>query len=256
MSDVTSANLTKVTTLKVTTLLLDADGTLFPSEEPAFVASAEVTKDFADRFGLTGTFSPEHLRRTTTGKNFRTTIQDLLARQGVAVESDELEAWVEREKVEVTAYLGQVLEPRPDVRACLGALSRRYRLAAVSSSALTRLAACFTAGGLDELLPENVRFSAEDSLPTPTSKPDPAIYLHALRQLGIGPEQAIAVEDSVTGAGSAVAAGITTAGIVQFVPPDERAERVEAFARAGVTWVAESWQDLTDRLVETAGVPS
>ncbi|MFL6144785.1 MAG: HAD family hydrolase [Labedaea sp.] len=251
MSDATSSGLAGVTTL-----LLDADGTLFPSEEPAFAASAEVTVDFAARFGLTGNFSPEHLRRTTTGKNFRTTIQDLLARQGVRVEPDELEIWVEREKAEVTAHLGRVLQRRPDVRACLEVLSDRYRLAVVSSSALTRLAACFSAGGLEEFLPEDVRFSAEDSLPSPISKPDPAIYLHALRRLGIGPERALAVEDSATGARSAVAAGITTVGIVQFVPPDEQQDRVDALARAGVSRVVRSWPDLTEHLVETAGVPT
>jgi beta-phosphoglucomutase-like phosphatase (HAD superfamily) len=251
MSDATHADLARVTTL-----LLDADGTLFPSEEPAFVASADVTTDFAARFGLTGDFSPEHLRRTTTGKNFRTTAQDLLARQGVAIEADELETWVAREKTEVTAHLGRTLEPRPEVRACLTALRRRYRLAVVSSSALTRLAACFTASGLDELLPEDVRFSAEDSLPTPTSKPDPAIYLHALRELDVLPEEALAVEDSVTGAGSAIAAGITTMGIVQYVPADERAARVEDLTRAGAPWVMRSWQDLTEHLLETAAVPS
>ena len=38
----------------------------------------------------------------------------------------------------------------------------------------------FRAAGLDTWLPERVRFSAEDSLTPPVSKPDPAIYEHAL----------------------------------------------------------------------------
>ncbi|MFF9091108.1 hypothetical protein ACF1BE_33045 [Streptomyces sp. NPDC014991] len=133
---------------RIITLLLDADGTLFPSEEPAFVASAVVTEEFARHFGLTGDFSPEHLRRNTTGKNFRSTAQDLLDQQGVTVGADELEEWVEREKDAVSAHLARVLRPRPDVPAALSALSRRYRLAVVSSSALARLAACCTATGL------------------------------------------------------------------------------------------------------------
>jgi beta-phosphoglucomutase-like phosphatase (HAD superfamily) len=235
-------------------LLLDADGTLFPSEEPAFAASAQVTRAFADRFGLTGDFSPEHLRRATTGRNFRTTAQDLLARQGVTCEPDELEQWVHREKVEVSAHLGRVLRPQPDVVAALTVLRRRYRLAVVSSSALDRLAACFTASGLDELLPEDVRFSAEDSLPTPTSKPDPAIYQLALRRLGTAPAQAVAVEDSVTGAESAIRAGIATVGIVQFVPADEQAERVEALRTAGIAWVVDLWDALVEQLTGESAV--
>jgi hypothetical protein len=59
----------------------------------------------------------------------------------------------------------------------LTALGREFLLAAVSSSATARLAACFTATGPDPLIPAVLRFSAEDSLPAPTSKPDPAIPL-------------------------------------------------------------------------------
>ncbi|MFF5103451.1 HAD family hydrolase [Streptomyces sp. NPDC000134] len=228
----------------VTTLLLDADGTLFPSEEPAFVASAAVTQDFADRYGLTGDFSPEHLRLTTTGRNFRTTAQHLADRQGVHLDPAELEAWVEREKQEVTAYLGQALTVQPDVVAAVSALRRRYRLAVVSSSALARLAACFTASGLEGLLPAESRFSAEDSLPEPTSKPDPAVYRHALAGLGIAPRQALAVEDSATGAASAVAAGIATAGLVQFVPEAEQPGRTEQLRAAGAAWVRSAWGEL------------
>ncbi|AYN38880.1 HAD family hydrolase [Streptomyces dangxiongensis] len=236
----------------VTTLLLDADGTLFPSEEPAFVASATVTRDFAHHFGLTGDFSPEHLRLTTTGSNFRTTARNLAERQGVHLDAAELEAWVEREKTEVTAYLGQVLTPRPDVVAAVSALGRRYRLAVVSSSALTRLDACFTASGLGGLLPADRRFSAEDSLPVPTSKPDPAVYRFALTRLGVAPHQALALEDSATGAASAVAAGIATAGLVQFVPAGERPGRIEQLHDAGAAWVRPSWGELASDLVGDA----
>ncbi|MFI0191038.1 HAD family hydrolase [Streptomyces sp. NPDC017082] len=236
----------------VTTLLLDADGTLFPSEEPAFVASAAVTQDFARRFGLTGDFSPGHLRRTTTGRNFRTTAQDLAGRQGVRVTAAELEEWVEREKTEVTAHLRRVLRPRPDVVAAVAALDRRYRLAVVSSSALTRLAACFTASGLDGLLPRDRRFSAEDSLAVPTSKPDPAVYRFALTRLGVAPAQALALEDSATGVASAVAAGVTTAGLVQFVPADERPGRTEELYGAGAGWVRSGWGELAADLTGDA----
>jgi beta-phosphoglucomutase-like phosphatase (HAD superfamily) len=39
-------------------------------------------------------------------------------------------------------------------------------------------------------------------------KPDPAVYLEALRRLGIGPDGAVAVEDSPAGVAAARAAGI------------------------------------------------
>ncbi|AIS01463.1 HAD family hydrolase [Streptomyces glaucescens] len=237
---------------RVTTLLLDADGTLFPSEEPAFAASAVVTQGFARHYGLTGDFSPEHLRLTTTGRNFRTTAQDLATSQGVRLDAGQLETWVRREKTEVTAHLGRVLTPQPDVIRALTALRRRYRLAVVSSSALTRLAACFAASGLDELLPADCRFSAEDSLPVPAGKPDPAVYRLALDRLGIAPDQAVALEDSASGVASAVAAGIATTGLVQFVPAGERADRIEELYRAGATRVLTSWRAFASDLVDDA----
>lgn len=87
--------------------------------------------------------------------------------------ADELEQWVLQEREQVTAHLAATLRPDPEVLAPLQDLASRYALAAVSSSALKRLAGCFSATGLDPLIPASVRFSAEDSLPVPTSKPDP-----------------------------------------------------------------------------------
>jgi HAD superfamily hydrolase (TIGR01509 family) len=233
-------------TERLEALLCDADGNLFPSEEPAFVASAGVTNDFLAAHGVDLRFTAEELRLASTGKNFRTTAAELAATAGRDVV--DLDAWVAAEKDAVTAHLGQTLRPDAEVTAALTALSARLTLAAVSSSALSRLAACFTATGLDELVPAARRYSAEDSLPTPTSKPDPAVYLHACADLGIAPEQGLAVEDSVPGALSAVRAGCPTVGNLRFVAPAERARRAEQLREAGVLAVVSSWAELTDLL--------
>jgi HAD superfamily hydrolase (TIGR01509 family) len=233
-------------TERLEALLCDADGNLFPSEEPAFVASAGVTNDFLAAHGVDLRFTAEELRLASTGKNFRTTAAELAATAGRDVV--DLDAWVAAEKEAVTAHLGQTLRPDAEVTAALTALSARLTLAAVSSSALSRLAACFTATGLDELVPAARRYSAEDSLPTPTSKPDPAVYLHACADLGIAPEQGLAVEDSVPGALSAVRAGCPTVGNLRFVAPAERAQRAEQLREAGVLAVVSSWTELTELL--------
>ncbi|MCU1673351.1 MAG: haloacid dehalogenase [Frankiales bacterium] len=251
----------------MTTLLCDADGNLFPSEEPAFVASAEVTNAFLATVGVAERFTAEQLRLATTGKNFRTTAADLAVAHGVTVDEEialgrpdakvvddpvltarGLQHWVDEERREVSAHLGQVLLPDPAVLEPLTRLAERYALAAVSSSATTRLAACFAATRLDALIPPDRRFSAEDSLPVPTSKPNPAVYLHACAELGIQPSEAVAVEDSVPGAQSAVSAGIRTVGNVQFVPPTERAERIAQLRAAGVDAVVGSWTELEELL--------
>jgi hypothetical protein len=123
----------------ITVLLCDADGNLFPSEEPAFVASAEVTNRFMASLGLSRRFDPEELRLATTGKNFRTTAVDLAVGGGVPVEATlavrypgavttttdlsggtphmltaaRLEHWVQEEKQAVTAHAGKRLGITP-----------------------------------------------------------------------------------------------------------------------------------------------
>jgi beta-phosphoglucomutase-like phosphatase (HAD superfamily) len=257
-------------------LLLDADGNLFPSEEPAFVASADVTNRFLRSVGVPRSYTAEQLLATTTGKNFRTTAVDLAVAHGVPVESSmrrdgdragaapgrptlteaALNEWVAEEKEVVSHHLGQVLRPDPAVLVPLRRLAERYQLAAVSSSALSRLDACFRATDLAGLIPAQRRYSAEDSLPRPTSKPDPAIYRYAAEQLGVTPGQALAVEDSLPGAQSAVAAGIATVGNVAFVAPGEREQRRQALLEIGVTTVIRSWEELAGMLLgETAATP-
>ncbi len=236
----------------VEVLLCDADGNLFASEEPAFVASADVTNRCLATLGIARHYAPEELRLAATGKNFRTTIVDLADEDGLAgaLTAEALERWVAEEQRAVSSYLAQTLKPDAEVIEALTRLQRRFGLAAVSSSALGRLEACFTAAGLAQLFPPARRFSAEDSLPTPTSKPDPAIYTFAARRLDVDARNAIAIEDSVAGVLSAVAAGFATIGNIAFVAAEERSERVEALRRAGVVDVVASWSELESLLGE------
>jgi HAD superfamily hydrolase (TIGR01509 family) len=230
-------------------LLCDADGSLFPSEEPAFDASTVVTNRFMAEHGSAVRFEPEQLRLATTGKNFRTTIVDLAGAHRIPIAAAELETWVAEEKRVVSAHLGQVLTPDPQVLATLTALAGRYRLVIVSSSALTRLDACLTATGLADLFPAELRFSAEDSLPVPASKPDPAVYRFAGEHLGVTGDQAIAIEDAVPGVQSARAAGFVTLGLVRFVAESERAERERQLTRAGAETVVRAWAEIGDLLL-------
>ena len=260
-------------------LLCDADGNLFPSEEPAFVASAVVTNAMLRSLGVPAAYAAEELRLATTGKNFRSTALALCARHGVQIHADiepsmsvaagtggsgamsaqdsrpvltseALEVWVAHEAEVVTEHLAKSLEPDPAVSIPLAHLAERYRLAAVSSSALPRLRACFEATALDGFFPTDVTFSAEDSLPVPAGKPDPAIYRLAGERMGCTGAQsrALAIEDSVPGVQSAVGAGFLTVGNLQFVPKEERLDRTASLLDAGACAVTESWSELVEQL--------
>ncbi len=231
-------------------LLCDADGNLFPSEEPAFEASAEVTNRFLASVGVARRYTPEELLALSTGLNFRTTAVALAAEHGAPVpDGPTLDRWVAQEKVVVSEHLGRTLRPDPAVLDPLTRLAERCTLAAVSSSALSRLDVCFRATGVAELLPPERRYSAEDSLPTPTSKPDPAVYLLAVAELGVDPQECLAVEDSLPGVQSAVAAGCPTVGNTAFVPGDQRTARAAQLLDAGAIAVVDSWAQLEEPLL-------
>ncbi len=234
----------------VEVLLCDADGNLFPSEEPAFVASAAVTNDCLAELGVDRRYEPEELRLATTGKNFRSTIVDLAREAGRddRLTPDVLERWVAEEQRAVTAHLGSTLTPDPAVREPLTRLADRFALAVVSSSALGRLDACFSATGLAELFPPERRYSAESSLATPASKPDPAIYTFAGEALGVAGSRGLAIEDAIPGVQSAVAAGFAAVGNLVFVASEERAEREAALRAAGAVEVISGWSELEDLL--------
>ncbi|HWT93629.1 MAG TPA: HAD family phosphatase [Solirubrobacteraceae bacterium] len=230
----------------VRVLLCDADGNLFPSEDLAFLASADVTNCCLAELGVDRTFDAEELRLAATGKNFRSTIAELARDNGATdtLTPERLQWWGDEEQRAVAAYLGEQLEHDPRVAEPLTRMAERFGLAIVSSSALPRLDACFRATGLATLFPAEHRYSAEDSLPEPTSKPDPAVYLHAGRALGVSGAEGLAIEDSVPGATSAVAAGFPTIGNLLFVREDEREERRAQLEAVGVAAIVSSWAEL------------
>jgi HAD superfamily hydrolase (TIGR01509 family) len=67
------------------------------------------------------------------------------------------------------------------------------------------------------------------------AKPDPEGYLLAAAKLGVEPQQAIALEDSVNGVLAAEAAGYQTVAVPSVVPVPPRPGRVVLESLAGVT---------------------
>jgi beta-phosphoglucomutase-like phosphatase (HAD superfamily) len=230
-------------------LLCDADGCLFPSEDPAYVASAEVTNALLDELGVGRRYSPVELRRDHTGRNFRATAPLLAAENGVELPEAVLERWVAIEADAVTRHLALELRPDPEVGEPLRLLAAAYPLAVVSSSAAGRVDACLRATDLAHLVAPGRLFSAEDSLPVPVSKPDPAIYALAGERMGVTGPQALAIEDSEVGVRSAVAAGFPVVGLLHFVPDDLVSEQAALLRAAGADAVARTWHDLAADLL-------
>lgn len=141
----------------------------------------------------------------------------------IALSQEELETYVSREEDEVIKKLKAKLVPCEGVDPVLEDLAKsgKYMMAVVSSSALRRVKVSVEVVGQDKFFGNRI-YSAASSLPKPTSKPDPAIYLHAMKDLGVTAQECIAIEDSKSGATSAKNAKIRTVGYVGSYEPEER----------------------------------
>lgn len=205
------------------------------------------TKGVKDRY--TG---PE-LMSEFVGQNFRGVVVSLQKKYGFDLPAEELDSYVGRELDAVTKTLEAKAEPCVGVNEQLERLHKegKYGMAVVSSSALRRVKASVVKVAQDKYFPKDHIFSAASSLPVPTTKPDPAIYLHACKVIGKKPEECVAVEDSKSGTLSAVRAGIPTIGYVgSYGGAIKQKEMAAVLKEAGVKVMMEHWKDFPKCLAE------
>jgi beta-phosphoglucomutase-like phosphatase (HAD superfamily) len=229
-------------------LLCDADGCLFNSEEPAYAASVDVVNALLEEVGVQRRYTADELRRDYTGRNFRATVPLLCSDNGVDLPAETLARWTAIEADTVTRHLAGVLVEDPEVTRAVRLLAEAFPIAVVSSSASKRVDSCLAATGLSSFVQDGRLFSAEDSLPRPLSKPDPAIYRLAGATMGVTGPEALAIEDSEVGVRAAVAAGFPVVGLLHFAPADEADQLAARLREAGATRIATTWADLLAQL--------
>ncbi|EXF85273.1 hypothetical protein COL5a_000728 [Colletotrichum fioriniae] len=237
---------------QITTLLFDCDNTLVLSEELAFEACADLINEICASRNIEQRFTGESLIKEFVGQNFRGMLLGLAKSHNFELQSDELEKYVTREEDAVIAKLKAALKPCPGVDDQLEALQKagKHTLSVVSSSAKRRVWASVVKVGQDKYFAEDVVFSAATSLPTPTSKPDPAIYLHAMKTLGKKPEECVAIEDSKSGTLSGTRAGIKVIGYVGPYAADKQGEMEKVLRDAGAVVVMKDWSEFPGMLAK------
>jgi HAD superfamily hydrolase (TIGR01509 family) len=238
---------------QINTILLDCDNTLVLSEELAFEGCADLINEIAKtkNVPLEQPFTGEKLIIEFVGQNFRGMMVSLQKRYGFDMTPAELDDYVRREEDVVIAKLREKLVACPgadDVLAKLAA-SGKYKLAVVSSSALRRVKASVEKVGQAKYFGDDI-YSAATSLPTPTSKPDPAIYLHAMKQLGKSADECVAVEDSKSGTLSGTRAGLRVIGYVGPYAEGEREKMTKILKEAGAVVIMEHWSEFEDCLAK------
>lgn len=169
----------------------------------------------------------------------------LKAKYKYDMSDSELETYVLREEDQVIAKLKAELRPCVGADAEIEKLEKggKYTMAVVSSSALRRVQASIDKVGQDKYFAKEAVFSAATSLPKPTSKPDPAIYLHAMKVLGKKPEECVAVEDSKSGATAAYRANIKTIGYTGSYEKEKEGEMRKVLTDAGCCVVMADWSE-------------
>ncbi|OHE99911.1 hypothetical protein CORC01_04812 [Colletotrichum orchidophilum] len=223
------------------------------SETLAFEACADLTNEILAARNVNLQFTGRQLQREFVGQSFQAMIRSLEAKYGVSSNTSdaELEHYASLEDDCVIAKLLEKLQPCEGVNDELERLAAagRYRLAVVSSSALRRVRASLEKAGQASFFNPNDVFSATDSLPVPTSKPDPAVYLHALKTTGKVASECIAVEDSRSGATSANRAGIITIGYTGACENVEEADALRVvLEKAGCKLIMSNWVEFPSLL--------
>ena len=153
--------------------------------------------------------------------------------------------FAKREEDEVIKIFEKDVTALPGIFEVLVQLVRmkKYNIAIVSSSSTRRIMSCLRKTGLDIFFLPQYIFSAADSMKIPAGKPDPAIYFHAMKEVGARPEECLAVEDSRTGVKAAVAAGVPVIGILQsYNGPSKQEQLVLDFKEDGVVASIYDWQ--------------
>ena len=181
-------------------VIFDCDGVLVDSE----VISSTVLAQTLTGYGLPTTLSDA--RRDYEGLLLRDIDARARAKLGRALPED----WIERFQAERAEVFRRELEPVSGAGEAVEQVVAAGVPVCVASQGMiekTRLSLALT--GLDRLFTEGVLFSAWS---VERGKPFPDLFLHAAATIGVEPGRCAVIEDSVSGATAAVAAGMRAIG--------------------------------------------
>jgi beta-phosphoglucomutase-like phosphatase (HAD superfamily) len=250
---------------QIRTILFDCDNTLVLSEDIAFIGCSQLGNEALRNHGIAKQYTGPEMMHEFVGLSFRNQLAALQQRHGFSMTDSEVDAFVARELGTIIENLEKGAEPCEGSVSVLerlhdGDLRGKYDTAIVSSSAISRVEASIRKTGQDRFFPHHKVFSAASSMPQPSSKPDPAIYLWACEKLGVDPKQAVAVEDSKSGATAAKRAGIPLMGYVGPYYAEggkEKADEMDKMLRGecGAIAVMHNWSEFEKCLKDVEAAP-
>ncbi|QIW99427.1 hypothetical protein AMS68_004945 [Peltaster fructicola] len=217
---------------KVKYILLDCDNTLCKSERLAFEACADLTNQVLEKKNIDARYDTDSLLEDFVGHNFRSMLVGLQKKHNFKMTDSEVDDYVQRELGTVIEKLSNKCTECPGVTTQLEwAKKQGYPMSVVSTSAKPRVVASLIKTKLMRFFEDEHVYSAATSLNPPSSKPDPAIYLHACKELGVNPADVLTVEDSKSGATAAMRAGIPCIAYVGIYGEEEGPEKMKQMAK-------------------------
>ncbi|ROR93413.1 HAD superfamily hydrolase (TIGR01509 family) [Salana multivorans] len=187
-------------------VLWDLDGTLVDTE-PIWIAAE---RELVAAHGGTWT----HEDALTLVGNPLLTSAEILRERGVALPPEEIAAWL------IERVNAQVLANGPTWRPGARELLAQARAAGIPQAIVTMSYHRQARVVADALPPGTIGEIVSGDMVT-NGKPHPEAYLRAAEVLGVEPRDCLAIEDSATGARSALAAGTATVVCPNVVPVPE-----------------------------------
>ncbi|MEL6923084.1 MAG: HAD family phosphatase [Bacteroidota bacterium] len=190
-------------------LLFDMDGTLVNTEP----LHEEAWYDTLAQFNLQ--LSKDWFHRYT-GSTDRKLMTHVIEHYGLSANVDDMLEEKRDRFLEIARTRSETFD---GVKEGLTALQSKYRLALVTSSSRTGADHVLRLTGLTDFFETTITFND-----VVHHKPHPEPYQKGAAFFGLSPNACIAVEDSVAGSASALAAGCYTIGVLNSVPAEKLSE--------------------------------
>lgn len=225
-------------------VIWDCDGVLVDSETLAMPIAGEVIHEELLRLNRPGIHIPGFVQKFSGGH-----FSQMCEAYDLAAEFDRLDAIKMDRTIEALSTRVETFAGLPAV--LTGLHDQKFMQAVATSSELSRVEPALALHKLDGFFkPNDLKhiYSAVDSLPEKKVKPDPAVYLHALKKLGLEPHEAVAVEDSISGATAAVRAGLPVIGYVGGNHIADRYAHAGKLVELGTFTVIDDYKDFMPAL--------
>lgn len=195
---------------RIKQIFFDCDNTLVKTEDITVEAAADVVNKCLADHNVDIRYSTEQIVYEFFGMTASRMLKPLAKGIGFELTPAKLAEYAKHEEDLVIDLIHTKAKPCTGIKAVLEELhkSGEYKLAVVSSSPTRRIRAALEAADIAQYFDHDQVYSAKSSMPTPISKPNPAIYKWAMEKNNVYPWECVAVEDSRSGARSAIKADI------------------------------------------------